>query len=100
MIRIESILSINRALWEKVTPNVRGVAFSHVDNIILIRVFFDGEPSENDVERMLCAETEVMADFLPEVQVKVNITNLPVPEILFLCKGEEWVYLRCEDNDL
>lgn len=97
--RIEVLLSFQRALWDMVTPTLRGVAVKPVHPIIEARFIYE---SVGEEERMIAPEVEanVIADFLPPVEV--NFTAVPVPSTLprELLAGEEWVYIRREGDAL
>lgn len=93
------LLSVGRALWELVTPNLRAVAVNPGDdNSVTGRFLFENEPSEDDLENTSCAETYVVADFYPDISVRfsaIKWSSLTPPS---LGPGEEWIYFRKESQ--
>src|SRR3990170_5978301 len=63
--RTEVLLSVNRALWGKVSPQLREVKVKDDTGTVLIKVYFDGPISRADRDAMAEVGTEVVAD-LPE----------------------------------
>lgn len=57
------ILSVNRALWDKVSCSLRCVQVEFSSTVIDIYCFFDGQISEESAEDMSVMGTEVAADF-------------------------------------
>jgi hypothetical protein len=90
------LLSLQRALWDVVTPNLRGVAVRADHPRITARFLFEGEPSEDDRENVSLAETYAIADFSTEVEIEFTPVQVPVAEPRDLHPGEHWVYLRKE----
>ena len=93
----DALFSVNRALWERVTPDLRGVAYTLTDESLTVRFMYADEPSDATRELVSEAETESMADWLPPFQVSFHVEHLPVPEQLTIGTEERWVYLRYED---
>jgi len=94
--RSQVLLSINRALWEQVTPDLRGVAAScsgdETQGTIHARFLYDGPVGELQTDTSM-AESYCIADFLEGVSVRFE----PVAHAdLDLLDGEFWVYLRRE----
>ncbi|MGN8553871.1 UNVERIFIED_CONTAM: hypothetical protein OHV15_14935 [Microbacterium sp. SLM126] len=94
--RVEVLLSMMRALWEKVTPGLRGVTVHVGDARFGSRFLYEHQPDEIELEDVAVAETEVYADMLPDVDVSFIAVCLPSNEALDLLPGEEWVYVRKE----
>lgn len=94
--RTSVLLSLQRALWDVVTPNLRGVAVRADHPRITARFLFEGEPSEDDRENVSLAETYAIADFSTEVEIEFTPVQVPVAEPRDLHPGEHWVYLRKE----
>jgi hypothetical protein len=75
-------------------PSLRAVAVEWGTSEVRARCYFDGAISEADREEMSCAETEVMADFRPEVEVEFECIRLDAPGTI---SGESaWAYERKE----
>lgn len=95
--RTEVLLSIQRALWDMVTPSLRGVAVRYTNLLIEPRFIFEALTEE---ERMIAQEvgTYIIADFLPPTDIRVNMVALAPGGPRSLEQGEEWVYLRREEQ--
>ncbi len=95
--RIEVLLSFQRALWDMVTPSLRGVAVKPIGPLIEARFIYDAVREE---ERMTVAEVEayVVADFVPPVDVSFTAVAVPISAPRELEPGEQWVYLRRESE--
>ena len=97
-LRIEALLSIQRALWDMVTPALRGATISVQPGTIHSRFLFEHEPTTDELEIVVDAETEVIADFRSDVDVSFRGEALPPSTSRELLPGEEWVYLRRESS--
>lgn len=94
--RVSVLLSVQRALWDLVTPNIRAVAVLARYPDVVVRFLFDAEPTEEDQENVSEVETLVIADFLDDVVVAAHAECVPTSVSRVLRPGEEWVYLRKE----
>jgi len=94
--RVTVLLSVQRALWDLVTPGLMGVAVLARYPEVAVRFLFDAEPSEEDRENVSEAETLVIADFLDDVVVAAHAECVRATVARDLKPGEEWVYLRKE----
>jgi hypothetical protein len=80
---------------DKVTPDLRGVAASWHDGVGARFVYARPISSEmNELVREV--ETEVAADFPPDVTVILSAEHLPNDRPRTLAEAEWWVYLRRE----
>lgn len=95
-LRTQVLLSLQRAFWDLVTPNLRGTAVRILDHDVSVRLIFENDPTEDDLENMSEAETYAIADFTDEVTVSFKADWIPASESRELLAGEEWVYLRKE----
>lgn len=95
-LRIETLISLNRALWDLVTPDLRGVAFSVRPGKVEVRMLFAGQLGPEELEIISEVETYLAADFPPEVEVRVRGASVVPPNQRDLEPGEEWVFLRRE----
>lgn len=98
--RVEVLLSFQRALWDMVTPALRGVAVRYYSYpTILGRFVYETLGGD---ETMLVAEVEtyVLADLAPQVDVRCIAVAVPSSAHRDLAPGEEWVYLRRESEVL
>lgn len=71
------LLSLQRALWEVVTPALRGVTVRFDDSRITARFLFAEEPNAQDREDVSLAETFTIADFEEHVNVAFILERVP-----------------------
>lgn len=94
------IMSMNRALWEQVTGDLRGVAVAHRGSpdrgSILARFLYEGDVGPVQAECVSLAESYCIADFPPEVSVFFRAVPNSARVLL---PGEQWVFLRWEPED-
>jgi hypothetical protein len=67
--RVSVLLSLQRALWDLVGPNLRGVAATFDYPVVTARFLFENDPTEEDLEDVSLAETHTIADFPEDVSV-------------------------------
>lgn len=94
----DALFSINRSLWDRVTPDLRGVSYLMADNSVAVRWFY-AEVIEDWMKEIVSeAETECMADFWPTLEVSYRPEHLPIQKTRNIdwANGERWVFLRCE----
>lgn len=96
LFRREVLLSVQRALWDMVTPPLRGVSITHSFPTIRARFLYD-YVSDEEREITSEAETYMIADFLPPVTVRFEAVALPIGLPRELEEGEIWAYLRREE---
>jgi len=77
--RTNAILSLNRALWGEVFPELRAAKIQWDNEKVSLFFYCDGEISESDRDSLECVGTEVFADF-PDHEVEVNIFRCDYPE--------------------
>ena len=92
------LLSLQTALLGEVPPNLRGVTcdWDASTSALVIRCIFDGKILEEDRESMECVETEVIADFPEDYQVRLECIRRDAPQLLQTDMLLEWVYQRRE----
>lgn len=95
--RVFLLLSMQRALWEQVTPNLRGVAVAlrpeETGQKVEARFLYEGRVGETERECTSLAETHCIADMTPDVAVAFSVVEHASLDLL---ADEEWVYLRHE----
>lgn len=97
--RSQVLLSLQRSLWDIVTPELRAVAARPSYPLIEARFIY---AVLGDEEPQLAAEVEsyVLADFLPPIEVRFVAVECRLGVQRELEPGEEWVYRRreCESS--
>ncbi len=97
--RVSLLLSMQRALWEQVTSNLRGVAVAlrtdDTGQTVQARFLYEGPVGETERECTSLAETYCIADMTPDVAVGFSVVEHASLDLL---PGEEWVYLRHETS--
>ena len=97
--RVEVLLSMQRALWEQVTPNLRGVTIAlraeDPGQRVDARLLYEAAVGETERECASLAETHCIADMTPDVAVAFAVVEHASLDLL---PGEEWVYLRHEPS--
>ena len=76
---IELILSGVRALIGAVTPCLRSVSVEWNGTAVLFKCVFDEAATEDDLELMSAAATEIIADF-PDCDLKEIVEKIPPSE--------------------
>lgn len=72
-------LSIQRALLDKITPNLRRISFQISEDLISLYFYYDTEPSEIEMELAGDAEAEVISDFPGEYMIEVRFFIVKSP---------------------
>jgi hypothetical protein len=98
--RAQVLLSVQRALWDLVTPKLRGVAIkiSKPDRSIDARFLYARDLTLALDEIVSEAEAYVAADFDETVKIRFSAQYLPIGNSRDLEAGEEWVYRRREEE--
>lgn len=74
--RADITLSVNRALWGEVFPELVGVTCQlHGSSAFELVFFVDAPIVEEWVEQICCIETEVIADFPADVEISHRIVE-------------------------
>jgi hypothetical protein len=94
-LRRDVLLTAQVALLGEISQAVRGIAVAWDDSEIRVRAIIDGEPSEDDIESIECAGTEIVASF-PAHQIVVEVVRLDEPAPLELQGLKAWVFRRKE----
>ncbi|WP_421735200.1 hypothetical protein [Cellulomonas sp.] len=96
MTHADALFSITRSLWERLTVEMRGVAYLLDDSTLTVRFLLASEPDEETLELISEAEAECLADFWPTHQVSYVAEHLPKDDVRQLRPGERWVIIRYE----
>lgn len=92
---------MQRALWEQVTPNLRGVAVALRSEggrqNVEARFLYESQAGGTERECTSLAETHCIADMSPDVTVAFSVVEHASLDLL---PGEEWVYLRHEQASI
>jgi hypothetical protein len=95
-IRIQLLLSVQRALLDAVPATLRAVTCGWAGTEITLQFLFDGSISEDDEESMRMAGTEVIADFPAPWTMAEEIVRFDYPGDLHSRTLPLWAYARKE----
>lgn len=98
--RVQALLSIQRALWDMVTPSLRGIAIHLSYPEAHCRFIYDHVIGVEEAEIVSEVETYFNADFDQDVHTVFIADYVPSSSDRYLCTGEEWVYLRREPQQV
>lgn len=89
-------MSLSRALWGEITPNVRAV-LARIDGqkVFSIEFYLDGDTTSQFFEAASCIEGEAMGDFPENFDISHKIIRLDDPAKIPVKDGI-LVYLRKE----
>ncbi len=91
--RVEIFLSVSRALIGEVFPSLVAVcAFMAGPDDFTLYFFIDREADEDLEDAISCIETEVIADFARQINVKVEIRTAERPQLPE--KDAFWIFYR------
>lgn len=91
--------SVMYSLLDRATKKMRGItADLNEDNLLIIKMFFDVDLSDNEEEEMQVANTEVVADFFDTFKdIYLELLVIPEGTSIYDKKGNlGWFYLRRE----
>lgn len=90
------LASMQRALLNEVTPDLRGVAVRVGEDGVACRFVFESAITDEARERIDDIETEVIADYSGLTPVRCIGEHVPVDQPRSLHPGELWAFLRHE----
>ena len=96
MTTADALGSIMRSTWDRITPELRGIAYLQTDEALRVRFIYEHDPDEDTVELVSFAETECIADFWQTLEVTYVAEGLTITEPRLLHDDERWAYLRYE----
>jgi hypothetical protein len=96
-LRTLALLSLQRALWGMITPDIRAVAVGWGPGIVRSRFLYDHAPTEDDWEAVREVETEVISDLPVDVTTVFTADFVPQGKPALSSDEEWWAYMRRED---
>lgn len=91
--RVEIFISVSRALIGEVFPSLVAVcAYITGPDDFTLHFFIDRETDEDIEDAVSCIETEVIADFARQINVKVEIRTAERPQLPE--KDAFWIFYR------
>ncbi|MED4531380.1 hypothetical protein [Metabacillus fastidiosus] len=90
------IISCHYALLGVISNKLRGLTVKLDSRTLYWRGYFDGEPTEEEKERLSIACTEVIADFSIIEDVHEEYLNYPYPFKMEMLQF--WAFLRWEKD--
>ncbi|GEM84951.1 hypothetical protein [Meiothermus hypogaeus] len=91
-------LSICRALLGEINPKIRAVTPRVSQKRAEIKVFYDGQISEEDLEDMSDVEASVIADLHEDWSVDLKCVQVDFPESIPYVDGEWVAHARSESR--
>lgn len=96
-LRIEVAMSLMRALWGEITPDIRAVFVRAVgEHGFSIEFYMDGDKGEQFLEAASCIEGEVMGDFPSKLDISHKVIRLDAPAKVPVDENGILIYLRKE----
>ncbi|MEF2148455.1 hypothetical protein [Aquilutibacter rugosus] len=96
-LRVEVAMSLMRALWGEVTPDMRAVFVRVVgEHVFSIEFYIDGNSSEQLLEVASEIEGEVMGDFPSGIDISHKLIRLDAPAKIPVDEDGILIYLRKE----
>lgn len=92
------IQSAHRALHAAVPTSTKAIYAKIVGDTLIWRVYFDTEPTEDEIERLSEAQTEIIADFSKIQSVNENYIVHPAPINYSTKHYSEWIFTRLEEQ--
>ena len=89
-------LSLQRALLGAVTPALRACGFTLDKSSLAVTFVFDGAPTEDDIEAIQMATTELISDFPEELYLQEQVMRVDSPAPVPQSKLGRLVFLRRE----
>lgn len=89
-------IRLQESLLGKITSNVRFVTISVSTQELVIKAYYENNPSDN--------ETDLLQSVIKNIALKFPIyvlgeqIRLPKPEPIPLKKGDQWIFCKYEDN--
>ncbi|MCW2498019.1 hypothetical protein [Jatrophihabitans sp.] len=90
------LLSLQRALWDAVTPELRAVSVGWSGGRIDTTFVYDSPISSEMVELVGVVEAEMLADFPSGTETRFDLVHIPRTEDRRDAAREWWAYLRRE----
>jgi hypothetical protein len=94
--RSQVLLSVLRALWGMITPDIRAISVTWGGGIVGAMFIYDHPVSEADWEVVREVETSVVADFGADVPTHFAAESIPRGGLPDVPKEGWWVYVRHE----
>lgn len=95
-LRVRITMSLMRALWGEITPDVRAVLVRAIgEEAFSIEFYIDGDIAEDFAEAASCIEGEVMGDFPSKFDISHHVIRLDYPNEIPIEDGI-LIYLRKE----
>lgn len=90
------LISVQRALLGMITCNMKAITIGYTERSFSLKVYFEYEPNELELELLKEISTEVIADFpkITEVKEIATITKIKANKLERL---DEWAYVRFEE---
>ena len=88
------ILSAHRALYRAIPKNTKAIYAKIIGETLVWKVYYDGPLSEEELEALDSAQTEIIADFPEIMTIDQEIIEHPQPIDFTNTFYWEWMYTR------
>lgn len=95
--RTQVLLSLQRALWGVITPDIRAIAVGWGEGSINARFIYEHSVSAADWETVREVETQVLADLDEGIRTNFTAEFVPGPGFSLSPQEEWWAYMRHEE---
>jgi hypothetical protein len=93
MNRKEILSSAQRAIRGLVTPNIQAITIRYSSSPVILKVYFDEEPSQTECSLIKDISSKISTDFKEITEIR---DEFQVNETL-VCL-DDWIYLQITDN--
>jgi len=92
------IQSAHRALYRAIPKSTKAIYMKIVGDTLIWRVYFDSEPTEDEIDRLKEAQNKIIVDFPKIHSVNDDYIVHPTPINYSNTHYSEWIYSRLEEE--
>ena len=92
------ILSAQRALFCRITKNVKAIYATLAEDKLTWIVYYDTEPTEDEIELQRIATTEIVCDFPEAMSVDEQFLYHPEPICMKNTNYYNWIFSKYEGD--
>lgn len=91
---LDLIVSAQRALFCRMSKNIKAIYSTMENQKLTWIVYFDKEPSEEEIELQRISTTEIVCDFPQIMAVEKQFIHHPLPINRYKTNYYNWIYTR------